>query len=190
MKICGIYKITSPTESIYIGQSINITRRWAEYIKLKGCGKNTRLINSLKKHGFQKHKFEILHQCQPEELNDLEIFYINYYDSFNTEHGLNLHSGGSNHIISEETREKLRQSHFGQKAWNKGIPRTDAEKKAHSEKMKGRKASEKTKIKMSKARTGAKHTEETKKILSEKKKGINNPNFGKPAWNKGLRKTN
>lgn len=31
----GIYKITSPSNKIYIGQSTNITRRWDEYRKLQ-----------------------------------------------------------------------------------------------------------------------------------------------------------
>ena len=188
MKIIGIYKITNPNEDIYIGQSSNVVRRWSEYSRLKGCCKNSRLLNSLKKYGFENHKLEIIHQCAKEELNNLEIYYINLYQSFNTDKGLNLHSGGNNHTVSDETRKKIKMSHLGQKAWNRGISRTDAQKKSHSEKMKGRKASEETKLKMSKSRIGAKHTEETKKILSEKKKGINNPNFGKPAWNKGLKK--
>ena len=38
---------------------------------------------------------------------------------------------------------------------------------------------------MSIARKGRKHTEETKKKLSQAKLGEKNPNFGKPAWNKG-----
>lgn len=190
MKICGIYKIVNPNNGIYIGQSVNITRRWNEYSKLKGCGENTRLINSLKKYGFKNHKFEILHQCEKEQLNELEIYYIDLFQSFNTEQGLNLHSGGNNHIVSDETREKLRVSHLGQNAWNKGKPRTEEEKLAHSIKMKGRKASEETKNKMRVARKGKTHSKETKNKLSEMKKGNKNPNFGKPAWNKGLKLKN
>jgi group I intron endonuclease len=176
MKICGIYKITNPIGCVYIGQSINITRRWNEYSKLNGCAKNSRLINSLKKYGFESHRFEILHQCKQEELNDLEIYYINHYDSFNTDHGLNLHSGGNHHIASDETIEKLKKSHIGQKPWNKGLTKDNDERlkeqgKKHSIKMKGRTVSEDTRIKMSNARRGKKHSEETKKILSEKKLG-------------------
>lgn len=176
MKICGIYKITNPKNRIYIGQSVNITRRWGEYSKLSGCGKNTRLINSLKKYGFKTHKFEILHQCNPEHLNDLEIYYIDLFQSFNTKNGMNLHSGGNNHTISDETRSKLISSHIGQEAWNKGLTKdTDVRLKKqgerHSIKMNGRKASEETKIKMGLARKGKTHSEETKKKLSEKKMG-------------------
>jgi len=121
MKISGIYKITSPNGSIYIGQSINIIRRWAEYKKLRGCGKNTRLLNSLTKHGFENHTFEIIKQCSFEKLDELEIYYINLFETFNTETGLNLHSGGNNHTVSDETRIKQSSSHLGQKAWNKGL---------------------------------------------------------------------
>jgi group I intron endonuclease len=170
-KITGIYKITSPTGRVYIGQSINIIRRWNEYKKLHGCGSKTRLYRSLKKYGHNKHKFEILCQCENRELNDKEIYYIDLYQCFNSESGMNLHSGGNNHTISDETREKLKISHLGQKAWNKGIPRTDEEKLAHSIKMKGRTASKETKLKMGIARRGKKHTDETKKILSEAKMG-------------------
>lgn len=170
-KIIGIYKITSPTGRIYIGQSIDIKRRFNEYKNNKGCSVATRLYHSLKKYGFENHITEILIECDISELNDKEIYFIKLYKSFNTEHGMNLHSGGNNHKVSDETRDKLRTSHLGQKAWNKGLARTEEQKLAHSEKMKGRKASEETKLKMSKSRKGSKHTEITKKILSEKKKG-------------------
>ena len=185
-KIIGIYKITSPTGKIYIGQSIDIQRRFNEYKSNKGCSVATRLYHSLKKYGFENHTTEILIECDVSELNDKEIYFIEKYLSFNTEHGMNLHSGGNSHKVSDETREKLRLSHLGQPAWNKGIKRTEEQKKAQSEKMKGRKASDETKLKMSIARKGRKHTEETKKKLSQAKVGEKNINFGKPAWNKGL----
>ena len=189
-KIIGIYKITSPTGKIYIGQSIDIQRRFNEYKNNRGCSVATRLYHSLKKYGFENHTTEILIECDVSELNYKEIYFIEKYLSFNTEHGMNLHSGGNNHKISDETREKLKISHLGQKAWNKGIARTDEEKKSHSLKMKGRKVSEETKLKMSISRKGKKHTEETKKKLSQAKIGEKNINFGKPAWNKGLKLKN
>lgn len=170
-KIIGIYKLTSPTGKIYIGQSIDIKRRFNEYKNNKGCSVSTRLYHSLKKYGFDNHTKEILIECDVTELNDKEIYYIEMYKSFNTENGMNLHSGGNNHTISDETRIKLINSHLGQKAWNKGIPRTDEEKKAHSLKMTGRNASDETKLKMSIARKGKKHSEETIKKISELKMG-------------------
>ena len=188
IKVIGIYKITNPKGCIYIGQSIHVHSRLNEYKNMRGCAKNSKLINSLKKYGWESHEVEIIEECSENELNEREIFYINHYNSFNSDNGLNLHSGGNRPKISNETIEKLRKSHVGQIAWNKGIPRTDEEKLAQSVKMKGRKASEETKLKMGASRKGATHSVETIKKLSEAKKGNKNPNFGKPAWNKGLSK--
>lgn len=36
-KNCGIYKITSPSGKIYIGQSIDIKRRWLDYKTRVNC---------------------------------------------------------------------------------------------------------------------------------------------------------
>lgn len=58
-KIIGIYKITSPTNKIYIGQSINIKGRWGSYRNLD-CKSQDKLYKSLKKHGPENHKFEIV----------------------------------------------------------------------------------------------------------------------------------
>ena len=35
VRLIGIYKITSPNDKIYIGQSIDIDRRFIQYQKLK-----------------------------------------------------------------------------------------------------------------------------------------------------------
>ena len=54
-KICGIYKITSPTGKIYIGQSVDIKKRWNhhKYAKDKKCSK---LYSSFKKYGYNAIK--------------------------------------------------------------------------------------------------------------------------------------
>lgn len=46
----GIYKITSPSNKIYIGQSIDIDKRKEYYSKLR-CQGQRRLFYSLQKHG-------------------------------------------------------------------------------------------------------------------------------------------
>jgi len=100
-KICGIYKITSPKKRIYIGQSTDIENRKKIY-RNSACKKQTRLYRSIKKYGWEKHKFEIIHFCEKEELNDLEVYYISLFQTNNTEYGLNLKSGGG--YYSEEIR--------------------------------------------------------------------------------------
>lgn len=110
--ICGIYKITSPSNGIYIGKSINIKKRFAYYKKLNASiKKQCRLYNSLVKYGPENHTFEILHECKEGCLNTLEVLYIKKYKTFNSDHGLNLRSGGGKgSIISEETKRRLSES--------------------------------------------------------------------------------
>ena len=62
-KLCGIYKIISPTGKIYIGQSIDLLKRKNDYIKLR-CKDQIRLFNSINKHGWDNHVFEIIEQCE------------------------------------------------------------------------------------------------------------------------------
>ena len=111
---CGIYKITSPSNKIYIGKSIDIDRRFFYY---KRCEVKTqrKLGNSLKKYGADCHVFEIIQLCKEDELNDLERHYIKLHDSFNTKHGLNLTDGGGNGRLSDETKSKIGQSKIGKK---------------------------------------------------------------------------
>jgi group I intron endonuclease len=76
----GIYKITSPTKKIYIGQSVNIEKRILSYKGLH-CKNQTIIYNSLKKYGVDKHKFEILCECEISELNDKERYYQDLYSA-------------------------------------------------------------------------------------------------------------
>ena len=76
----GIYKITNPKGKIYIGQSIDIERRFKEYKKLQ-CNQSIKLFNSLKKYGIENHMFEILEECLLEQLNEKEENYILLFNS-------------------------------------------------------------------------------------------------------------
>lgn len=104
-KICGIYKITSPTGKIYIGQSRNINRRIHHYKYNFGIGQ-PKIYNSIMKYGWENHKFEIVCECSADKLNDLEKYYIKLYDTFNTIHGMNLNEGGNSSALLDETKKK------------------------------------------------------------------------------------
>ena len=67
----GIYKITSPSNKIYIGQSNNIKSRFQKY-KYLSCKAQTILYRSLLKYGWENHKFEIVTLCYEEQLNEFE----------------------------------------------------------------------------------------------------------------------
>jgi len=89
--ISAIYKITSPSGLIYIGQTINFKKRMTNY-KSYGAKGQTALNNSLLKYGFEQHTVEILEEVDKELLFEKEIFYINKFDS--VKKGLNIHKGG------------------------------------------------------------------------------------------------
>ncbi len=76
------------------------------YYKREACKGQTRLLFSLKKYGWKNHKFEIIHKCNPDELNALEIYYIKLYDTFGTRMGLNLREGGYGGKFTDESKKR------------------------------------------------------------------------------------
>jgi group I intron endonuclease len=88
-----IYKITSPSDRIYIGCTTNLKQRYDIY-KREKCSTQPLLYNSLKKYGFDKHIFEIIEECDVKDLYNREIYWISFYDCF--KNGLNCTAGGQN----------------------------------------------------------------------------------------------
>jgi len=111
-KIIGIYKITNPKGRIYIGQSTDIYARWNSY-KSENCKTQILLYNSLKKHGWDAHAKEIF-LCEESKLNELEIYYIQLFQTLNSKYGMNCRGGG-NHggKHSDKTKELLRIAKLG-----------------------------------------------------------------------------
>lgn len=164
--IIGIYKITSPSGKVYIGQSHNINKRKEKYKSLY-FSNQTKLHASVKKYGWGSHKFEIICLCPEEELDALEIHYINEHNSLSKEHGLNLKSGGSAGKHSEETKKKMSVSHTGKSAtWLIGKKQSDETKSKRADSRKGYVHSEETKYKISNSNKGKRRSEEMKKKIS------------------------
>ena len=78
---CGIYSIKNKiTGQLYIGQSVNIERRWKEHItKRKDKSYIDRAIN---KYGKDNFIFSIIEEVEKEKLNDREFFWINKYKTY------------------------------------------------------------------------------------------------------------
>lgn len=175
MKICCIYKITSPTGKIYIGQTRNFKGLVNRY-KDGRCKNQRKLYYSILKHGFDLHTLEIIEECTVEQLNEKEINYIKLYNTFNTEHGLNCTSGGSNPVMSEETK-KLHSKNAIRRECYKNIttPEVMAENTRRileeNKKRIGMKETQEHKDKIGKGNKGKVRTEEYKKHLSVLKKG-------------------
>ena len=112
----GIYKIISPSGKVYIGQSMDIYKRWKQYEKLY-CKKQCKLYNSLKKHTYKNHQFGIIEECTTELLNERESFYKQQFiNEFGWKYALfceiyDQFSGPQ----SEETKQKKSLSLTGRK---------------------------------------------------------------------------
>jgi group I intron endonuclease len=78
----GIYKITNLiNQHCYVGQSRQIERRWYNH-KIAAFNENDKayeypLYRAIRKYGLENFSFEMLEECQIDELNEKEIFWIN-----------------------------------------------------------------------------------------------------------------
>lgn len=162
--ICGIYKITSPSGKVYIGQSENIHKRWRVYKRLN-CAQQVKIYNSLNKHGAKNHTFEIVEECIKQELNCYERHWQDFYEVINPEKGLNLKLTECDDkivVFSDETRLKMSEAMIGNKR-GLGMKHSQELKEEIAERMKGNKHG-----------LGTKRTEESKKKISEVMKGNKN----------------
>lgn len=96
--ICGIYKITNIVNNkVYIGESLSIKDRW--WIHNNELSKNKHhsyhLQRSYNKYGKYNFKFEILEQCNKEELFIKQDKYILRYKSDNRKFGYNILKAGN-----------------------------------------------------------------------------------------------
>lgn len=97
MDICGIYKIENLiNHKKYIGQSINVKIRFMGH---KSDLKHNRHVNSYlqaayNKYGKECFEFEIIEECDVTKLDEREQYWIQYYDSCNSDYGYNLTNGG------------------------------------------------------------------------------------------------
>jgi group I intron endonuclease len=134
MDIVGIYKITSPSGKMYIGQSINIKKRWNIYIKYPESFKNQiKLYNSIKKYGPKNHKFEIIEECNELQLLERETYWKIFYKVLELP-SLCCRIDGKGGRNSNETKQKqsISAKLVGVGKWNKGRIQSSKEKKLRS----------------------------------------------------------
>lgn len=163
--ICGIYFIISPTGNVYVGQAVNILKRWKQYFRLD-CKEQLALYNSFIKHGVHNHIFQIIEDCAFEDLDNKERFWQEFYNVLSPK-GLNCRltqTGTKKQVFSEEVREKIRKASTGRK-------HTEEAKEKIRQKAIGRKASEETKEKMSiSSRIVSEETREKLRVASTGRK--------------------
>jgi group I intron endonuclease len=134
----GIYKIVSPSNKIYIGQSINIDQRWNYYKKLY-CKSQTKLYYSLKKYKPENHNFTVIEECSENMLLERETYWKNFYKVLEIP-SLCCRIDGKGGKNSKETNNKISNSNKGISR-NKGRKQSLEEKQLRSEIKKGTKLS-------------------------------------------------
>ena len=104
----GIYMLTNKlTEEIYIGQSIDISKRLKNYLNpsyLKSS-RSYKISRALIKYGYTNFSLTILEYCDKSNLLVREQY---YFDKLNPQYNILKISGSSlNSIHTEETKAKI-----------------------------------------------------------------------------------
>jgi len=163
----GIYKITSPSGRIYVGQSRNIENRFKGYFKLR-CKTQPKLYNSFVKYGIDLHVFEVVETCELKDLNNREQHYLKLFDCC-SKINLNCLANHEPNYFTHDTIEKMRRSATGKISSLRGVKKSaetclkmSLSKIGKPSTRKGAKLSEETKIKISKSKKGILQSDETK----------------------------
>lgn len=170
IKKIGIYKITSPSGKIYIGQSWDVYARWRDHKYCSGLFM-TKIKSSIKKYGSLEHIFELIHELPKDTdqkiLDQFEITYISIYADAGFKM-LNIREGGSSGKFNNESKSKMSNWQVGKKlseeTKNK-ISKSHIDGKFKNP-MLGKKHTLDTRDKISKSRTGIKLSQSHKDKVS------------------------
>jgi group I intron endonuclease len=107
----GIYKIENLiNHKVYIGQSIEIERRWQKHL---GAKDDFVIHRALRKYGKENFSFQIIEECDLLDLNKKEEYWITYYNSL-VPNGYNMIQGGSNGVGLAKGKKVLQYSLNGE----------------------------------------------------------------------------
>jgi group I intron endonuclease len=162
----GVYKITSPSGKIYIGQSICIKGRWKQHHRDRNRFKMP-LYRSFQKYDYFNHLFEVIEECLFEELNIRERYWQDFYDAVGV-NGLNCLLTSTDvlpQVMSEETKLKIKNSCTGKVV-------SEETRKRLSEACKGRFISLEQRASISKTlKQHYKNHPEQRDVISKRQKG-------------------
>lgn len=100
-----IYKITNQVNSkIYIGKTCDtIKKRWQKHLtdRYKRDFEIRPLYRAMKKYGIDNFIIEEIEECPAELASEREIYWINFYDSYNN--GYNATLGGDGALLCDRT---------------------------------------------------------------------------------------
>ena len=106
-----IYIICSPSNKVYVGQTIGTMYKRKLEHKYDAFDENKNhcvaLNNAIRKYGYESFIYHKLMSCNNDLLDYYEELYISHYKSQNPSYGYNIKSGGSSATHSEETKIKI-----------------------------------------------------------------------------------
>tara|TARA_B110000240_G_C13405948_1_gene413117 strand:- start:32 stop:994 length:963 start_codon:yes stop_codon:yes gene_type:complete len=108
-----IYKISSPSGKVYVGQTIQKFNDRIRSHQRKGS-ECTAISRAIQKYG-DEMKYEIIEQDTPQEqLDEREIYWIKELNSL-APGGYNLTTGGQFNQVTQEVKDKMRDTRNAQK---------------------------------------------------------------------------
>lgn len=108
-KQCGIYCIENLIDhKKYIGQSVDIYHRWLTHRSdlRNNNHANIHLQRAWNKYGEENFKHYILEECEETFLNDCEIKWINFYNSYKDGYNRTIGGEGTRGFVLSEERKK------------------------------------------------------------------------------------
>lgn len=100
----GIYLITNKVNGKkYVGQSIDIEKRWKDHIRDSKKSEYT-IHKAIRKYGVENFEFSVLEECPVDKLDEREIYWISELDTYNN--GYNMTLGGEGHILYLNPKER------------------------------------------------------------------------------------
>lgn len=146
-----LYSLNFPNGKIYLGVSINTQNRFKQHLSSK---RNTVVKKAISKHG--PPEIQILCEGPRDYILELEVKAIAAFKTQDRKFGYNVSPGGEfgpiiGRIVSEETRNRLRESSLKRWAEGRGVPkecRPPVNNFGENNPMFGRKHSEETKAKI------------------------------------------
>lgn len=145
MKKYIVYKYTSPSGKVYIGQTKHEQARKSQHRRDSQRGINTAFCKAIRKYGFDNLQYEVIMKDVPDYMiNAFEKYWISYYNSCHGE-GYNSEEGGTNASINYETRMRISKSLAG-------IKQSEVTKEKRNSKLRGQKRTEEQKANYRKAK--------------------------------------
>lgn len=112
--IYRIYRLIFPNGKMYIGQTKqSLGSRWNNGNRYSY---NTNLYADICRYGWNNIRKELISYASNSiEADELEVYFIEKFNTMNPDNGYNLNNGGRHGLDSEDVRKKKSISHFGLK---------------------------------------------------------------------------